>query len=62
MQKVSAWGIAGCAVVIGVIQYVSNPEMIHGTLANPVGLKIMTVGGALILIGLVWMRRLAWRI
>lgn len=59
MQKLSAWGIAGCAIVISLIQYITNPKAIGLALEHPVGVKILAAGGLLIVIGLLWMLNLA---
>lgn len=58
MQKLSAFGIAGCTVVIGLIQYTSNPKALVEALNHPAGFKILLFGLGLILIGLFWMLRM----
>ncbi len=55
MQKLSAFGISGCAVVIGIIQYTSNPKAMQMAMNHPVGHKIMIAGVFLIFMGMVWM-------
>jgi Flp pilus assembly protein TadB len=59
MQKLSAIGIAGCAVSIMVVQFVGNPQTLRLTLAHPVGSKLLGVGGTLVVVGLLWMTRIA---
>lgn len=59
MQKLSAIGIAGCAVLICLIQFVSNSEALEKTISHPVGFKILICGAALIVAGLIWMFNLA---
>jgi Flp pilus assembly protein TadB len=55
MQKLSAIGISGCAIIIGIIQFVSNPKAVSLALAHPIGSKILMAGVGLIITGLVWM-------
>ncbi len=55
MQKLSAFGIAGCAVVIGIMQYVSNPDGFQKALVHPLGFKIVCLALTLICGGIVWM-------
>ncbi|MDC0358912.1 type II secretion system F family protein [Oligoflexia bacterium] len=59
MQKLSAFGIAGCAIIIGVIQVVTNAKAIADALDHPLGSKALFVGVALMVTGLVWMVRMA---
>lgn len=58
MQKLSAIGIAGCTAVIGLTQFISNPESMRLTVSHPQGSRILLFGVSLILVGLVWMARL----
>ena len=58
MQKLSAVGIALCAVAIGCVQWVSNPKVMLDTLAHPIGFKVMLGGLALVSCGLGWMLNL----
>lgn len=55
MQKLSAWGISGCAIVIGIIQFATNPKALSDAIAHPTGFKILMAGMLLILSGLIWM-------
>ena len=56
MQKLSAYGIAGCTVVIGLIQYTANPDALKEALVHPIGSILLFSGVGLVLVGLVWMR------
>jgi len=58
-QKLSAIGIAGCAVAIGFLQFVSNHQALSLALNHPVAVKILIFGAALILFGLGWMLQLS---
>lgn len=55
MQRLSALGIAGCAVVIGVFQSVTNARGVAAALADPRGVAALSFGGCLIVGGLLWM-------
>ena len=55
MQRMSAIGIAGCAVVIGVFQSISNPQGIANAVADTRGVMALSFGGALVAGGLIWM-------
>ena len=55
MQKLSSFGIAGCAVLIGLIQALTNPEALHSALQDPVGRQALTVGLLFIAVGMGWM-------
>ena len=59
MQKLSALGIGGCAIIIGVIQMISNPTSIATAWHDPMGQRFLTIGSGLILLGLVWMMNIA---
>lgn len=59
MQKLSAIGIGGCAVIIALIQYSSNPEAVKEALSNPVGVRFLSLSGLLITSGIIWMLQLA---
>ncbi len=58
MQKLSAFGIGGCAVLICLIQAVGNPKIVSDALSNPVGVKLLGLGAILIVSGLFWMLRM----
>ena len=59
MQKLSAFGIAGCAIAIGILQFTTNPEAFQKALAHPVGSKLLYAGLALIISGITWMMSIA---
>lgn len=59
MQKLSAFGIGGCAIVICIIQATGNPEAIQTAMEHPMGSKMLAAGAVLILTGIVWMLRMA---
>jgi tight adherence protein B len=59
MQRLSSVGIAVCAVLIGVMQFIANPAGVRSTMEHPFGSKALLLGGGLILFGLVWMTRIA---
>ncbi|MCB0329437.1 MAG: type II secretion system F family protein [Bdellovibrionales bacterium] len=55
MQKLSAFGIALCTVMIGIIQGASNGQALVDAFANPMG-RVLLIGGlSLVLTGIVWM-------
>lgn len=55
MQKMSALGIAGCAIAIGVIQWSANSKAMMQAINHPMGFKILMTGVGLICAGLFWM-------
>jgi Flp pilus assembly protein TadB len=55
MQRLSAFGIAGCTVIVGVIQGTSNPRAIHDAWQHPTGSIALAGGLGLVLFGLGWM-------
>lgn len=59
MQKLSAMGIAGCAILIVIIQVVTNVEGIRIAMGHPVGSRMLLGGACLMVIGLLWMMRMA---
>ena len=61
MQKMASMGIAGCTVIIGLIQYFANPDALKKAWAHPAGHTILMFGLILIMAGLLWMRRLSSR-
>ncbi len=61
MQKMAATGIAACAIVIGIIQYLSSPEAISHAWNHPLGNKILVAGISLLAFGLIWMRKISSR-
>lgn len=57
MQRLSAFGIAGCALLVGIIQASTNPEAMKLTMAHPAGSRLLMLGVALISFGIAWMTR-----
>lgn len=55
MHRMSAIGIALCAVLITAMQVVTNLSGVKVALANPLGKLLLFAGGGLILLGVVWM-------
>jgi Flp pilus assembly protein TadB len=58
MQRLSSFGIAGCTLVIGVIQALANPQSFKEAFNDPVGIKAFSLGIFLIGAGLLWMIRM----
>lgn len=55
MQRLSAFGIAGCTAIVGVIQVTSNPAVIQVAWAHPTGGLVLFAGLSLVAGGLIWM-------
>jgi Flp pilus assembly protein TadB len=55
MQRVSAFGIVGCAICVGLMQAVTQGERLWIVLQHPWGSTIISSGVSVMLIGLVWM-------
>ena len=55
LQKISALGIAGCALATGAMQYGTNPAAFHQTLAHPLGSRALLLGAFCMVSGLCWM-------
>jgi len=55
MHRMSAIGIALCAVAMGTLQLGMNPRAFDVALNHPVGGVLLIVGGALIVTGVAWM-------
>lgn len=58
MQRLSAFGIGGCSLLICGIQAMGNPRIITDTLAHPLGQRMLIAGAVLISLGLLWMVRM----
>lgn len=58
MQRLSAFGIGGCAVLICGIQSIGNPKIIADALSHPVGMRLLIAGALLIASGIFWMIRM----
>lgn len=55
MHRMSAVGIAGCAVLIGLMQVSVNRKGIQIAIANPVGVLFLVGGASLVAAGVAWM-------
>lgn len=55
MQKLSAYGIAGSACVIGIMQYFTNPKAVLFAYNHELGFSVLLFGVSLIVIGIIWM-------
>jgi tight adherence protein B len=55
MHRMSAIGIALCAVAMGALQLGMNPRAFDLALAHPLGGALLVGGGALIVVGVIWM-------
>ena len=55
MQRLSAFGIAGCTVIVAIIQVTSNPRAIRDAWQHPIGSLALAGGVALVILGLGWM-------
>jgi predicted phage tail protein len=51
----SAIGIALCAVLISIMQVAMNPKGIALAFGKSAGVLLLSIGGSLILVGVVWM-------
>jgi len=55
MHRMSAIGIAICAMLIAVMQAVMNAKGVAIAFQKPIGITLLSVGGALIMLGVGWM-------
>lgn len=55
MHRMSAIGIALCAGLIAIMQVAMNPKGITLAFSKTAGIVLLSIGGALILVGVVWM-------
>jgi Flp pilus assembly protein TadB len=55
MHRMSAMGIALCAILISVMQFLTNYPAMMAAIRHPVGSKILMCGAFLIFIGVSWM-------
>ena len=55
MQRLSAFGIAGCTVIVGLIQATSNPHAMRDAWDYPIGRVALSGGFSLVMLGLAWM-------
>jgi tight adherence protein B len=61
MQRLSAFGIAGCTIIVGMIQGTSNPQAIKDAFNHPAGRIGLMLGLGLVVVGLLWMLRMSRR-
>lgn len=61
MQRLSAFGIAGCTVIVGVIQFTSNPHALRQAWNFPAGRLALSGGLGLVAVGLLWMLHMSRR-
>jgi len=57
MQKLSAFGIASCTVLIGVFQAITNYAALKNAYNHPMGFKIIAASVGAVILGLVWMNQ-----
>ena len=55
MHRLSAFGIALCAVVIGIVQGLMNKQALITSIHHPLGSKLLLIGVVLICLGVGWM-------
>jgi len=55
MHRLSAFGIALCGILIGMVQVSMNIDGVRTAVAHPIGWKLLSGGGALIVCGVGWM-------
>ncbi len=59
MQKLSAFGMIGCTLLIGLIQYFSNPHAIFDALQTPQAVMLIGGGVVAVVLGVVAILRIA---
>jgi len=59
MQKLSAFGIGGCTLLIGAIQGVTNRGAFMEAFMHPIGRVLLILGLLLVGIGIIWMLKMA---
>ncbi len=55
MHRMSAFGIALCAILVAVMQLLVNSSGVRTAIEKPAGLALLCTGGALVVVGVVWM-------
>lgn len=55
MHRMSAFGIAMCAVLVAVMQLAVNRSGVRIAIEKPAGMALLCTGGALVAVGVVWM-------
>lgn len=61
MQRLSAFGIAGCSLLIGGMQVAMNSKNVLDAWHHPLGSKMLMSGICLLFLGIVWMLQLGKR-
>jgi tight adherence protein B len=59
MQRLSAFGIAVSALCIGVLQAITNLDGLAMSVADPTGQLLLSAGGFLVVVGVIWMLQLS---
>ena len=59
MQKLSAYCIGGCVVMVGFVQFAANPKGMMTVASHPVGSKALLLAACLVVGGLGWMMRMS---
>lgn len=59
MQKLSTYGIAGCAVILVSMQFLSSVDTFDAVLEHPIGVKLLLLGAVLMFGGMAWMMMIA---
>lgn len=55
MQKLSSFGVAGCALFVPVMQFITAPDDLTAAFDHPVGGTVIVIGAGLVVFGFVWM-------
>lgn len=55
MQKLSSFGVAGCALFVPVMQFITAPDDLKAAFEHPVGGVVITIGAGLVVFGFFWM-------
>ena len=55
MQKLSSFGVAGCALFVPVMQFITAPDDLTAAFDHPVGGTVIVIGAGLVVFGFFWM-------
>lgn len=55
MQKLSSFGVAGCALFVPMMQFITNPDDLVSAMNHPMGGAMLSVGAMCVGGGLIWM-------
>ncbi len=61
MQRLSSYGIMGCCVAIGTVQFIANPKSILLCFSTQMGMLLLAAGGILMFLGMMWMLHITKR-